>query len=274
MIDPALSLAMSMHANRGVFALLLGSGVSRSAGILTGWDIVTDLVRKLAAMQGQDCGADPEAWYTTQYGHQPTYSLLLDAIAKSQAERSKLLLPYFQPTEEEREQGLKMPTKAHRAVAHLIQQGHVRVVLTTNFDRLMEQALSEIGIDPTVISSPDGADGAVPLTHSRCTIIKLHGDYLDLRSKNTPDELDSYDPRLDGLLDRVLDEFGLLVCGWSAEWDTALRKSIERCKSRRFTGKAKFAAFTHQRWVDWVRQHDQDGRWADWIGFVSERYGY
>ena len=34
MIDPMLSLAMSMHANPGVYALLLGSGVSRSAGII------------------------------------------------------------------------------------------------------------------------------------------------------------------------------------------------------------------------------------------------
>jgi hypothetical protein len=33
----------------------------------------------------------------------------------------------------------------------------------------------------------------------------------------------------------VLDEFGLVICGWSAEWDEALRTSFERCKSRRFT---------------------------------------
>jgi hypothetical protein len=60
-------------------------------------------------------------------------------------------------------------------------------------------------------------------------------DYLDTRLKNTPDELASYDARMDELLDRVLDEFGLIVCGWSAEWDPALRAAIERCKSRRFT---------------------------------------
>jgi hypothetical protein len=41
-----------------------------------------------------------------------------------------------------------------------------------------------------------------------------------------------------------------------------------------FTGMAKFATFTHQQWVDWVRQHDQDGRWEDWLEYVGERYGY
>jgi len=34
---------------------------------------------------------------------------------------------------------------------------------------------------------------------------------------------------------RIFDEYGLIVSGWSAEWDTALRAVVERCGSRRFT---------------------------------------
>jgi hypothetical protein len=41
-----------------------------------------------------------------------------------------------------------------------------------------------------------------------------------------------------------------------------------------FHGKARFATFTHQQWVAWVRAHDPSSRWAEWIGFVAERYGY
>lgn len=44
-----------------------------------------------------------------------------------------------------------------------------------------------------------------------------------------------YDPRLDQLLDRVFDEFGLISCGWSADWDDALRSAIERTPSRRYS---------------------------------------
>ncbi len=36
-------------------------------------------------------------------------------------------------------------------------------------------------------------------------------------------------------LDQVFDEFGLLVCGWSGAWDTALRNAILRAPARRFT---------------------------------------
>lgn len=75
----------------------------------------------------------------------------------------------------------------------------------------------------------------MPLPHTKCSIIKINGDYLDIRTKNTPTELEQYDERLNKSLDRVFDEFGLIVCGWSGEWDTALRAAIERCPNRRFT---------------------------------------
>src|SRR5882672_3478248 len=47
MIDPIVSLSFSLYSNSGVYALLLGSGVSRSASIPTGWEIVQDLVHKI-----------------------------------------------------------------------------------------------------------------------------------------------------------------------------------------------------------------------------------
>jgi hypothetical protein len=34
------------------------------------------------------------------------------------------------------------------------------------------------------------------------------------------------------LLDRILDEFGLIVCGWSADWDTTLRAGMREAMRR------------------------------------------
>ncbi len=62
MIEPADALAFSMHSNKGVYAIVLGSGVSRAARIPTGWEITLELVRKLAAVRGEDCKPDPVAW--------------------------------------------------------------------------------------------------------------------------------------------------------------------------------------------------------------------
>jgi hypothetical protein len=39
-----------------------------------------------------------------------------------------------------------------------------------------------------------------------------------------------------------------------------------------FDGAARFASFSHQQWVAWVRQH-HDGFLADWLTYVGERYG-
>ena len=234
MIDPINSLAFSVHANRGVYALLLGSGVSRAAKIPTGWEITRDLIRPLAAVSNER-PASPEAWYREKYDKDPDYSALLEDLAKTPAERQQLLRPYWEPTPEEREQGDKAPTAAHRAIAKLVADGYIKVIITTNFDRLIESALTDEGVQPQVLGTVDQINGAVPIVHAPCTVLKLHGDYLDTRIRNTPQELEKYPEEYNRLLDRIFDEFGLIVCGWSAEWDTALRDSIYRTASRRYT---------------------------------------
>lgn len=45
-------------------------------------------------------------------------------------------------------------------------------MITTNFDRLLEKALEEIGVTPIVISTLDAVEGALPLGHSKCPIVK------------------------------------------------------------------------------------------------------
>ncbi|MDO5056481.1 MAG: SIR2 family protein [Lautropia sp.] len=236
MIDPMQSLAFSVQTNPGVYAVLIGSGVSRSANIPTGWEITLDLVRKLAATTGEGQGKqNPEAWYRTKYNTAPDYSELLDGFARTPSERQKVLKDYIEPTDEERTEGLKRPTPAHHAIAKLVASGHVRVIITTNFDRLMEQALEEVGITPTVISTEDQAKGALPLIHQKCCVFKVHGDYMDTRIRNTEAELASYPDAFNQLLDRILDEFGLITCGWSATWDPALRAAVERGTTRRFS---------------------------------------
>jgi hypothetical protein len=235
MLDPVISLAFSIHSNRGVYAVLLGSGISSAAGIPTGWGIILDVIRKVASLSGESCEPDPEKWYLTKFGKEPAYSELLDELNLTAAERNNFLKQYIEPSADERENGLKLPTAAHRAIAKLVASGYVRVILTTNFDRLMESALEEVGVSPTVISTEDDACGAVPLVHSACTIVKLHGDYLDTRIKNTPDELATYDDCVNELLDVILDDYGLVVCGWSADWDTALNAAFARCPTRRYT---------------------------------------
>lgn len=235
MIDPVTALAFSVYENKGVYALLLGSGVSRAAYIPTGWEVTLDLIKRVAALEGVTGQPDWAKWYAEKYSAEANYSALLDQLASTPDERRSILHSYIEPSEEEIEEGRKVPTRAHHAIARLVRAGFIRVIIiTTNFDRLMENALREAGIEPTVIKSDDDLKGAVPLTHSRCYLVKVHGDYLDTRIRNTDQELSAYSSEMNTLLDRIIDEHGLIVCGWSGDWDAALRGAITRAPNRRY----------------------------------------
>lgn len=234
-MDPVLLLAYALHTSPGVYALLLGSGVSSAAGIPTGWAITLDLVRTLAHLEGDEPGADPAAWYRGRFGTALDYSDLLHRLAATPAERQAIIARYIEPSDVERAQGLKVPTHAHRSLARLTATGCLRIIITTNFDRLMEQALTDAGVDFDVIANVDSVAGARPIAHSPAVVLKLHGDYRDARILNTEAELAVYPDETAGLLNRVLDEYGLIVCGWSATWDPALRDAIVRQPNRRYT---------------------------------------
>jgi hypothetical protein len=234
-IDGRVALATSLHAAPGIYAVLVGSGMSSAAGIPTGWQVVQDLVRKIALAEGIDpdeLGDEPGVWWVKQGRPKPHYDTLLAALASTDAGRQALLHDYF-------ETGLggagqAQPTDAHRALAALVAHGRVRVIITTNFDHLIERALDQAGVAAQVLSHAGAIAGMTPLPHARATVVKVHGDYLSLGMRNTADELASYPERLNVLLARVWDEYGLVVVGWSAEYDTALVKTLESAPSRRY----------------------------------------
>lgn len=241
-LEPIVMLSVGIHSQPGVYALLLGSGVSTGAGLPTAWGVVKGLIRQVAAAKYPDSEEEPEAaaehpeewWVVHGDGEKLTYSGLLGALAPTSAARQGLLAGFFEPTEEELAAGEKVPGQAHCAIAALVKKKLIRVIVTTNFDRLIERALEETGIPPQVISRPEAIKGITPPQHAPATVIKLHGDYADLEQRNTGAELAEYPPEWDALLDEVFDRYGLVISGWSTESDVALVKALERTKSRRY----------------------------------------
>jgi hypothetical protein len=82
--DDLLTLAFSLHANPGAYALLIGAGASYSSGIPVAWDVLVDLCRKLARAEQAELGEEaPEAWYERTRGEEPTYGRPLERLAKT-----------------------------------------------------------------------------------------------------------------------------------------------------------------------------------------------
>lgn len=234
--DTLLTLAFSLHANPGAYAVLLGAGVSAPSGILTAWGVVTDLISRVAVLVGDDEPDDPAAWYEARFGEEARYENLLEKLAPSQLERQRLLREYFEPADPDGESEERKPTLAHRSIAKLVKAGVLRVLVTLNFDRLLEQAIRDEGIEPTIVASAGDVAGLAPLHTLQCCIVHLHGDYLNPSSMlNTTTELDVYEPEMLELLRRILRDYGLIIAGWSATYDPALVSAIKANYPSRYT---------------------------------------
>jgi hypothetical protein len=235
------SVAHSIYNNKGAFALLLGAGLPKGAGIPTGREIALDLINQVAILENAECKADPESWFFERFGEKPGYASLLEPLTNTETERQNLLRRYFESNEAERKEGLKKPTIAHQVIAQLVSKGYVRVILTTTLDRLVENALRCIGIEPVVISCPGHIVNSLPIVHSQVTVIKINGDYIDSSFLNVKSEADKYEERLSELLRYVVDNFGLVTCGWSASSDKLLKETLETSNKFRFSNYFTYA---------------------------------
>jgi hypothetical protein len=116
--------------------------------ISTGWEIVKELVLQAAVADAPEdteshtlAESDPEAWWSEHGERDLGYASLLASLAPSSAARQGLLAKYFVPTEADRDAGLKEPTTAHIAIAELAKTKQIKIIVTTNFDRLVQQHL-------------------------------------------------------------------------------------------------------------------------------------
>ena len=78
----------------------------------------------------------------------------------------------------------RQPSTTHQFIAFFAQLFGVRLILTTNFDDLIERALRDEGLNPTVYEV--ARDGTVPskllIRSQRLAVVKLHGGTHSLRT--------------------------------------------------------------------------------------------
>lgn len=147
-------------------------------------------------------------------------------LESTTAARQRRLHRYFQPAGDSEQIQV---AKAHEELAELCLRGFVKVILATNFDDLTDTALVAKGVKFQVVT-PRTVLGMIPLVQAPLTVIKLHGDFRPIDIRNTPDELERYPCPLTNKLKEILRYFGLVVVGWSSDWDVVLRAAIEAAR--------------------------------------------
>ena len=145
---------------------LIGSQESSWLGVPTLNEITEHILIKLQTLE--DCIEPPsEPWD------------LIHAMAKTPAAVINLMRYYYEPTDEDRLLKRKLPSTFHHNLARLVDMKPGQIIVTTNRDRLIEWGLIKFGITPQTIKHTSDLDSFIPFQQTKCTIIKLNGDYLD-----------------------------------------------------------------------------------------------
>jgi len=218
---------------------LLGAGASVAAGVPSAYDLIW-LFKRMIYCSRERIAAErlPDLSNDVFRRHLQAY---FDSTGEFPKENDPAeYAVYFEralPDEQDRRRYLEQllstasPSYGHLVLAHLISLDRVRLVWTTNFDRLIEDAVAKISgttstLTVSTIHNPEVARDA--LNDSRWPLlIKLHGDFHSSRLKNIPSELLRQDDDLRQELARASQRFGLMVIGYSGR-DASIMDTLDQ----------------------------------------------
>ena len=225
-MDALFPLINNLATGNRDYALLIGAGVSKDAGIPTGWEILIETLTPLYITE-TNCKKLPENankviedWYLKHEKYKDLgYSDVLEKIYKGDIERREYLKKFFEG---------KQPGDAHTSIAKLVKHGLLRFVFTTNFDNLLEKALEEYNIEFDTIYSDDVLESTKSWDKvTKCRIYKLHGDYKAGKIRNTSQELKKLDQKISEDFQYIIDRHGLIVVGYAGR-DEAIMNHLHK----------------------------------------------
>ena len=218
----------------------IGAGGSVSAGIPSAWSLTWEFKRAVycsnhrvplnrfpdlneLAFQGLI-----QSWFDSRpgwpsKGSDEEYSFYFEKYLSDERDRQRLV--------ELRMREAK-PSYGHFCLAGMIALKQIQLIWTTNFDKLLERATLQDalrshlldGIHAVGLERPEKA--ADNLRDERWPIlVKLHGDYLFRKLKNTDAELQAQDSTLRELLTDHCRRRGLAVVGYSGR-DTSVMDAL------------------------------------------------
>lgn len=217
---------------------LLGAGASASAGIPTAWHMIWEFKqqlfvsqRRVSLKQVSDL-SNPSIRRRIQ--EHIDSSARFPAIDSSDEYAALFEAAY--PAESDRRSYLDVkisgaqPSFGHVALATFMRAKRARLIWTTNFDPLIDDACARVFSTTGALTTVDlegSAQAAQIIAAERWPVqIKLHGDFRSRRLKNTDDELRQQELQLrKALLDASL-RFGLVVTGYSGR-DHSIMDTLE-----------------------------------------------
>ncbi len=197
------------QAERRSYMVFLGAGASYSSGI----PLASHMIAEWRTMAHRESGAgtgDFEAFCRAQpwYGAPDEYSRLFEALFPKPVDRQRYL------TEKIEARGV-YPGWGYLLLGNLMREGVFNVCLTTNFDDLLNDALTYFFGYNAVVCAWDAEVENISLTSERAKILKLHGDFLFDRLRNTTSELRALSRNMRSKVEEFAGHQGLIAIGYS-----------------------------------------------------------
>lgn len=209
------NLALHLKSCKNEYILLIGAGVSLESSVPLPNDIIKNIIQRKT---GESIESVDE-WMIDRYGEILNFPILLEKIGYTSEQRSDILNNYFKN---------KSPSSSHRMISKLVENGYIKFIITTNFDKLIEESCSKI----KSIITKDQFSHFRP-NQTQPAILKINGDYDYGNIKVTKKDLESYDGYVERHLEELIRDNYLICCGWSGVYDVRLSELIKRNFNRK-----------------------------------------
>lgn len=221
-----------LRANR--ISWLFGAGTSVSAGLPSAYDLVWDFKRRIyCSEQGIALNRFSnlsDRGLRTQI--QSYYDKNDECPSKdAPAEYSYYFERAFPTAIDRREyldnllSGMQL-SYGHKVIGLLMKKGHINNIFTTNFDKAFENVAAQVfqNTEDWYKTDLDSADNGLKLFQASKVplIIKMHGDYLSEKLKNTTEELQSQDNKLRHILTTTSYTNGIGMMGYSGRDESVM----------------------------------------------------
>ena len=245
-------LKMNAEKPDSRYALFLGSGCSVSSGIPTSKNLVQNWLMKLKELRTGTTENLGE-WIKSEFPDYTSenaskyYGSIIEKLFHTSQERQN---------EVERLTSEKDPGFGYACLAKIISHEKFgrkfNIVLTTNFDDLVADALYLYTNTKPLVIIHESLVGFVRISRTRPLVIKLHGD-ARLSPKNTILETDVFNENVKKVFKNILRETGLVFMGYNG-YDKSIVNVLEELDPDALP------------WgIYWVNDTKPDGPMGDWL---------